>query len=126
MLCTIAQARDTGEWEDFDPTIAEMEPLPLGATAQVQWLVKPTDPKFNGLKRRECAGYLKAHWDEPFEFIQPHDELLFQVEGDLSVALDSGEVIHLKDGESAFFPKGSKGIWDYHGKPMKELFVFFM
>lgn len=126
MFEQIRQALHDGDWEDFDPLIAEMDPLPLGASAEIKWLVKPSDPKFNGLTRRECAGMLRAHWSEPFEFTQPHDELICQLEGDLTVTLKTGEKINLRDGESAFFPKGISGIWDYHGKPMTELFVFFM
>lgn len=112
----------SSEWEAFDHTVAEMDPLPDGVHGEVQWLVKPE----KGQGKRRCAGIFRAHWKEPFRFTQPHDELLCQLAGELTVTLDDGSIVDIKVGDSAFFPKGSTGSWDYHGKPLTELFIFFM
>jgi hypothetical protein len=44
------------------------------------------------------------------------NEIIYVLEGSVSIALDDGDPIHIKQGDLAFLPKGHTSHWTFHGK----------
>ena len=58
-----------------------------------------------------------------FPLTWPGDETIIVLEGEVRIELvDTGEVVELKEGDIASFPKGARSVWTVKS-PFKEFFV---
>lgn len=52
---------------------------------------------------------------EPVPYLFETDEYVWVLEGEVHIAMSDGSELVVREGDSAFFPKGNESTWTFHG-----------
>jgi uncharacterized cupin superfamily protein len=108
-----ANERVADGWEPFE--------LPGGRIVGELQLVRSED----GEHAYTCGFWRVPSGDppEPFPYDMAQNETIYVIEGELTIAVEGGEELHLGPGDLASFTAGTTTTWRLSKTPFKEAFV---